>query len=188
MNASAQSVVWKRHDLPGHEACRVTAVESGWTIDGVAVLVEADMPCRLDYRVDCDRAWVTRTAEVRGWVGDRAVDIVVSRSASGHWQLNGATCDGFEQCVDVDLNFSPSTNMLPVRRLELEVGASAMVRAAWLRFPSFTLELLEQSYTRVEECRYRYESGGGRFVAEVTVDEMGLVVRYGELWSREGAG
>lgn len=32
---------------------------------------------------------------------------------------------------------------------------------------------------------YRYESAGGRFVAEVTVDDAGLVIDYGDIWSRE---
>jgi uncharacterized protein len=69
--------------------------------------------------------------------------------------------------------------------LNLSIGQSQAVRAAWLRFPSFTLEVLEQTYTRIDERLYRYESGGGRFVAQVTVDEMGLAVNYADIWSRE---
>jgi hypothetical protein len=87
--------------------------------------------------------------------------------------------------MDIDLNFSPSTNLLPIRRLDLAVGATAAVRAAWLRFPSFKLEVLDQSYTRLESRRYRYESAGGRFVADVTVDDAGVVIDYGDIWSRE---
>ena len=49
------------------------------------------------------------------------------------------------------------------------------------------LEPLEQTYTRIEAQRYRYESAGGGFVADVTVDEAGLVIDYGKIWSREVA-
>jgi uncharacterized protein len=49
-------------------------------------------------------------------------------------------------------------------------------------------EPLEQSYRRLASERYRYESGDGQFVADLTVDEMGLVIDYGEIWSREAAG
>jgi len=52
------------------------------------------------------------------------------------------------------------------------------VRAAWLRFPSFALEPLEQSYRRVTESRYRYESAGARFVAELEVNAAGFVTLY----------
>ena len=80
--------------------------------------------------------------------------------------------------MDVDLNFSPSTNLLPIRRLALEVGSEAAVRAAWLRFPGFALEPLEQVYRRAAVGLYRYESAGGQFRADLEVDESGFVTRY----------
>jgi hypothetical protein len=153
----------------------------------VAVLIWEGKACRLDYVIDCDAQWLTRSAVVTGWVGDRTIDVTVTRTASGQWRLNGKVCEDVAGCIDIDLNFSPSTNLLPIRRLDLEVGALASVRAAWLRFPGFALEPLDQTYTRLEEGRYRYESGGGRFVAEVTVDDAGLVIDYGKIWSREVA-
>lgn len=92
--------------------------------------------------------------------------------------------DGFD-CIDLDLNFSPSTNLLPIRRLSLAVAERATVRAAWLRFPSFRLEPLEQIYHRIDATTYRYESAGGRFVAELKVNATGFVTRYGDLWEVE---
>ena len=88
-------------------------------------------------------------------------------------------------CVDLDLNFSPSTNLLPIRRLSLEVGQEAEVRAAWLRFPSFKLEPHSQVYRRLDEFTYRYSSRGGEFVADLTVNECGLVTTYPGLWEAE---
>ena len=183
---SAPPVIWKRHDLPGHETCRTLFIDEGWRLTGVAVLFIEDQACRLDYLIHCDRQWVTRFAVVTGWVGDRTIDVSVTRDDRGQWTLNGKVCEDVAGCIDIDLNFSPSTNLLPIRRLGLGVGAAATVRAAWLRFPSFALEPLDQTYTRLEDRDYRYESGGGRFVAELTVDEEGLVIDYGKIWSREG--
>jgi hypothetical protein len=121
---------------------------------------------------------------VAGWVGERDVEVEVLRDGAGLWRLNGEPVPEVEGCVDVDLNFSPSTNTLPIRRFNLQVGSSVQIRAAWLRFPSFRLEPLEQSYTRVGTNLYRYESAGGRFVASVEVDAVGLVTEYGEIWRR----
>ena len=92
-----------------------------------------------------------------------------------------------EGCVDVDLNFSPSTNLLPIRRLGLAVGEEADVRAAWLRFPSFSLELLDQRYRRTGDLAYHYESGGGSFRADLRVDAVGFVTDYA-VWRAEGVG
>jgi hypothetical protein len=88
-------------------------------------------------------------------------------------------------CIDVDLNFSPSTNVLPIRRLNLAVGESQIVRAAWLRFPSFVLEPLEQRYTRIAEDRVHYESFTTNFQAELRVSRNGMVLDYENIWIAE---
>ena len=185
---TAHTVLWRRRDLPGHEACRVLSMDTGWQIAGTAALAYDGQACRLDYVIDCDTQWLTRSGAVSGWIGQQEVDVKVVRNASGQWLLNGQECDQVAGCTDIDLNFSPSTNLLPIRRLNLQIDAAAKVRAAWLRFPSFTLEPLEQSYARIQQRVYRYESGGGRFVAQLAVDEVGLVIDYGDIWSREGLG
>jgi uncharacterized protein len=83
------------------------------------------------------------------------------------------------------LNFSPSTNLLPIRRLGLALGQEAEVKAAWLRFPSFTLEPLVQRYRRIDAAAYRYESAGGRFVSELRVNAAGFVIDYPSAWQIE---
>ncbi len=90
-------------------------------------------------------------------------------------------------CIDLDLNFSPSTNLLPIRRLNLPIGQEAAVRAAWLRFPSFSLEPLEQRYRRVDAAVYRYESAGGKFVTQLDVNASGFVTRYPGFWEADAS-
>ena len=178
-------VIWKRHDLGGHEVCRILKLDGGWKVLGVSLFFSQGSACRLDYEIDCDQQWITRSTFVDGWVGDRMISVGIERSDGGHWRLNGGACEAVTGCVDIDLSFSPATNLLPIRRLALPQGATASVRAAWLRFPTFTLEPLEQSYTRIGSGCYRYESPAHQFVANITVDENGLVVDYPNLWSRE---
>jgi hypothetical protein len=101
--------------------------------------------------------------------------------------MDGKAQPGVAGCLDVDLNFSPSTNVLPIRRLALGVGKEASVRAAWLRFPSFSLEPLEQLYRRTGRRTYRYESAGGRFTRDLDVDANGLVIRYPGFWELDRA-
>ena len=86
--------------------------------------------------------------------------------------------------IDVDLGFSPVTNTLPIRRLDPAIGEAVAVTAAWVRFPELTIEPLPQRYIRLAERRYRYESAGGAFVAEIEVDDLGLVTAYEGGWRR----
>jgi len=55
----------------------------------------------------------------------------------------------------------------------------------WVRFPEFITEVLEQVYTRVARDRYLYESAGGAFRRELTVDAAGFVLDYPDLWISE---
>ena len=179
------AVIWRRLDQPGHEAARLIRRASEWHLTGTAVFASDGRACRLDYSVVCDASWRTRSGRVVGWLGAELVDLEVE-AAGGRWRLDGIERAAVAGCTDLDLQFSPSTNLLPIRRLGLAVGAEATVRAAWLRFPSFALEPLEQVYRRTGEATYRYESAGGAFAADLRVDAAGFVTDYAGIWRIEG--
>lgn len=142
----------------------------------------------MDYRVTCDAEWRTASARVTGWFDatDVAVEVAVDRARV--WTFNGRRCSDVEGCEDIDLSFSPATNLLPVRRARLAINERVTVRAAWLRFPGLTLEPLDQMYERIAESRYRYESANGAFVATLETNAVGFVTRYSGLWQLEDAG
>jgi uncharacterized protein len=177
------SVIWRRVDMPGHEAVRIYEGDEGWYVDGAAVFSFEGKPCRLEYLIECDPDWNTSFATVDGFVGEEVIAIEIE-SEDGVWYLNGEEIGEVEGCTDIDLNFSPVTNLLPIKRLNLEVGGAETVRAAWLRFPSFSLESLEQVYTRKSESVFNYRSTTG-FEKDIAVDEFGVVVEYPDLWVRE---
>jgi hypothetical protein len=184
MSTAARHAIWRRLDGPGLEFACVEPLHDGWRLSGAASFEHHGGPALLRYTVECDRAWRTRYAWVDGRVDGATVRHGVELLASGRWWLDGRELPEFDGCVDVDLNFSPITNMLPIRRLSLALGESAVVNAAWLRFPSFTLEKLQQVYRRTGPRSYHYESAGGTFHAELTVDGGGLVQDYPPLWAR----
>lgn len=182
-----KSIVWRRSDIigAGHEYARCWSEESKRFLAGAAIFVDERAFCKLDYRIELDADWQTISASMAGFVGDRKVNTEVAVDAEKRWTLNGKTISEVEGCTDIDLNFSPVTNTLPIRRLNLEIGEKKKVSAAWLRFPSFRLEPLEQFYERIAENEYIYESSNGKFRAEIETDEMGLINRYGKFWKIE---
>ena len=102
-----------------------------------------------------------------------------------HWRLNDTECVVVAGCIDIDLSFTPATNLLPIRRLQLPIGNEAVVRAAWLRFPTFTLEPLEQTYRRAGAKSYRYETLAGKFDKDLVVNDAGFVTQYPGFWEIE---
>jgi hypothetical protein len=147
----AQIILWRRLDLPGHEIAKLEALDDGWKLSGTAIFAYQQGPTRLDYVVVGDTTWSTRFARITGSIGGQGIDLTVSVDAERRWRLNGTECASVEGCRDIDLGFSPSTNLLPIRRLELTVGEEAHVSAAWLPFPALKLELLLQVYRREAE-------------------------------------
>lgn len=185
MNMAATTILWRWMDRPGHEAARLARMGVEWHLAGTSVLMHEGEPCRLEYLVVCDAAWRTVRARVEGWVGARTVACEIT-VAGARWRMNGAEVPEVAGCVDVDLNFSPSTNLLPIRRLGLPISGEGAVSAAWLRFPGFALERLDQTYRRLGERTYRYASADGAFVREIEVNEAGLVTRYPDFWEAVG--
>ena len=182
---TTHSILWRGFYLPGHEACQLLQLDSHWHLTGSAVFSYQQQPCRLDYRIVCNPGWHTLSGKVVGWLGQSKVDIEITVDHDRNWQINGAARPEASGCIDLDLNFSPSTNLLPIRRLDLAIGQAAEIRAAWLRFPTFELEPLPQIYRRLDEAGYHYESGGGQFVADLQVNAVGFVISYPGIWQAE---
>src|ERR1700737_2483507 len=151
----------------------------GFEFSGLLLQAHHDVPYVARYTISVDEAWRTRVVEVELENGGRK-NLSLSTDGAGHWADNGKPMGDLDGCVDVDLEWSPSTNTLPIRRLVLSLGESKAVSAAWVRFPSLEVERLEQSYERIDDRRYRYRSG--RFTADLAVDADGMVLQYGVNW------
>lgn len=181
------TLLWRRLDAPGHDACRLDRNDVAWQVDGAAVFRHSDgRIAQLHYRVRCDRHWHTQWGTVRGWLGDTPIDLSVAHGAKG-WTLNEQPVPDLSHCVDLDLGFTPATNLLQLRRLHLAEGESADAPAAWLDVGDGSLGLLEQRYERLAGGRYGYAAPRFDCRAELTVDADGFVHDYPGLWVAEPA-
>lgn len=176
------AVLWRRLDVPGHDACRLDEAADGWRLRGAAVFLLDGLPVQLDYRVECNTSWGSRSARVQGSVGTQRVDITVERGDDGRWLMNDAPVRGLDDCVDVDFGFTPATNLLQLRRIALAVGEAAEVPVAWLDVPPGTLLRLEQRYRRLAAERYDYEAPRFAYHAVLEVNDAGFARRYPGLW------
>jgi uncharacterized protein len=181
---ATRRVAWRRSDeIETDEHATLTMRTSGLALVGTVLGAESGLPLRIEYRVLTDGSGLTTAAHVRDLRGFEQRALTLERSTKGVWSVNGTVDRELKGCTDIDLGCSPSTNTLPIRRLRLAVGASHTIQAAWLRFPELTVSKSAQTYTRLDELSYRYESGA--FSAELVVDDDGLVASYA-VWRRTG--
>lgn len=178
---------WRRLDVFGHEHARIHRVPSGWRLQGKVEVRESGVSAQLDYVVECDPTWLTRSVLVYGEAAGRPVRFALSADGAGNWTADDQVLAAVSGALDIDLGFTPATNTLPIRRLALRVGESGKVRCAWLRFPELRLEALDQTYEKLTERSYRYTANvdGELFSARLETDAYGLVMHYEGLWAAD---
>jgi uncharacterized protein len=178
------SVLWRRKDIASLELCTMTEREDEHVLAGTVVCALDGAPARCVYEVVCSAEWRTQRVRVDLERAGELTTLELSADGNGVWRRDDTELVHLRGLIDVDISVSPSTNTLPIRRCRLERGQSVAVTAAWIRLPALTIEPLPQEYTRTGQQSYRYASRGGAFTADLTVDDFGLVVRYGEYWER----
>lgn len=179
------SILWRRLDTPGHDACRLDRDALGWRIEGTAVFRQGTIPAQLSYRVTCDLGWHTQEGHVQGWIGARSLDLAITRTRAAVWTMDGAVVPDLGNCIDLDLGFTPATNLISLRRLALHEGQAVEVPAAWLDVSAGTLGLLPQRYERRTEETYWYEAPSFGYAALLQVAPTGFIRLYPGLWEEE---
>jgi len=178
MNNPAAAFLWRKIDSPGHDSCRLFKLAHGWRLTGAAIFVDKGRPCHLQYDVTVSSDWKTRQAQVSGHIGKKDVDLCIVSAGTARWQLNGVLKQGVTGCVDVDLGFTPATNLIALRRLTLKVGQDAAAPAAYLQFPELRLVKLPQSYRRSGRTTYEYAAPTVGYAGTLHVLPIGAVSQY----------
>ena len=180
--------LWRKLDHPGLDSCRLFRLGAGWRLRGAAIFRDRVGTCHLQYDVAVDGDWKTRTARVSGYIGGKEIDLRIASAGAARWQLNGVPKKDVTGCVDVDLGFTPATNLIVLRRLALKVGQRADAPAAYLQFPQMRLVKLPQSYARIGRTEYAYQAPTVGYSGTLQVLRGGAVSRYPGLFERVAAG
>lgn len=168
---------WRSWNGGQKEQLRLGWEAGGWTADGVISGLD------VHYAIRVDDTWTVRQFLL--FRDSDEPDLWLAHDGAGKWgEVNGAPRFDLEGCTDIDLGCTPFTNTLPIRRLELAVGESAEITAAWVDVETLLVVASPQSYTRLDERRWRFEALSSGFVAELEVDEHGLVLDYPDLFRR----
>ena len=67
MTVTTASILWRRLDVEGHDACLLSQADGAHSLEGQAIFVQDGKPCCLAYEVICEAGWRTRSARVDGF-------------------------------------------------------------------------------------------------------------------------
>lgn len=175
--------LWRRLDAPGHDTARLDPIDGGWLLHGHAIFRAPSGPAQLTYLVVLGEDWTTQEAQVTGWIGAR--DVLARISREGGWRFNDEPIAGLDHCVDIDIGFTPATNLHQLKRLALPVGGRAAFDVAWLDDEVTGLTALPQVYERRTESLYAYESPTSGYAETLDFRPDGFVRDYPGLWRME---
>lgn len=142
-----------------------------------------EVPFAIEYTVVCDGSWRTREVELIEPASGRRIMLLAD--GAGAWRSGDDSLPALHGAIDVDISATPFTNTLPIRRSPLDVGEYVDIVTAYVSVPELTVSPDPQRYTRLSERVYRFDSLDGDFTREITVDELGFVVEYPGLFSRQ---
>ena len=97
------------------------------------------------------------------------------------WIVNGSAVPGLDRFVDLDLGFTPATNLQQLRRGPIAENESAQVPVAWLDIETGMLVELSQSYERRSTTTFWYEAPS-RYKGLLELAPNGFIRRYPGLW------
>ena len=191
--AMERQVMWSPWTGPGLEHLHLLQEQEGMLADGLILGVEEQVPFRVRYEIHCDPQWRLRSVHLNV-PGDSSSSLHLFTDGEGSWTTEGGEAiPSLNGCLDVDISATPFTNTLPIRRLALQPGSTALLSMAYIAIPQMQIEATQQRYTCLEvtssEGRYLYESladGVCWFTAELPVDSDGLVLDYPGLFRRVG--
>lgn len=176
---------WRRLDTEGHDCCALVQCADGWRLDGRAVFLHGDLPCALAYRVHCDTGWRTRRADIDGSVGFERLSLDIRQTGADAWTVNGTPQPEAAGCIDLDLGFTPATNLIAIRRLQPGADADTEAVAAYYLEFSQALGRIAQTYRRTSETTLGYAAPGHEYRAKLVVARSGFVRHYPGLWTGE---
>jgi uncharacterized protein len=178
-------MIWRRVlDDASFELCRFRRSRDAIHLSGTIFAAHENRPLEISYQILCDLDWRTREVAIQQREGFEHSDLKLAVNAENWSEAGRGLLLEIAGCLDVDIELTPATNALPVNRLNLAIGESGEIQAAWIRLPSLAMVRAHQRYERLSDNIYRYTSVASGFQAEIEVGNFGLPVRYGNIWER----
>ncbi|MBE1585287.1 putative glycolipid-binding domain-containing protein [Nonomuraea angiospora] len=177
------AAAWRHLDArTGFEVVHFRPLPDGHRAEGCTTAVEEGRTWVVDYVIELDASWATRSARLASRSAEGGRQILLETDGAGRWRVDGASASWLDGCLDVDLESSALTNAFPVHRMRLGVGAASPAPAAFVRAADLAVERLEQRYARLpdEEGRQRYDYAAPVFdvACRLVYDGSGLVLDY----------
>ena len=178
------NIFWTGREYYSLENCIVNMSNSGSEINSVIIGMYNKNIYRVEYLIKTNENWETIFFELKTQLYDKREIFSCCSDGKGNWIKDGEPANEFNGCIDIDIPLTPFTNTLPINRNKLSVNESKQIKVIYLDILNEQFKPVQHKYTRLSQFRYKYENVPNDFEAVITIDELGFVIDYPELFVR----
>jgi hypothetical protein len=179
-----KNILWTGIEYHSLENCILTITDEGSEINSSIIGAYATKLYRIEYRITTNQYWETTFFEIKSQF-DHAFEMINFRKEGREsWYVNGQRDGKFNGCIDIDISLTPFTNTLPINRLNLFEKEWQQIKVLYVDILGRKITPVQQKYTKLSQTRYKYENVPNDFEAVISVDDLGLVVKYPRLFKR----
>jgi hypothetical protein len=176
--------LWKRLDVPGHDAAVFNRRGDDWQLLGTAVFRGEDGPVAASYEVRLDGQYRAWRGSVRGFSGGRSFSHEIVRAPTAG-ALMGISSDSLISSTSTSTSASRQQQTCLRSAGSISRSGAAEFSVAWFDLTEDKLVPLLQRYRRVDARHYAYESPQGPYSATLKMSGSGFVAVYPDLWEME---
>ena len=178
-----REIVWKGMYYQTMEYCCFRQNRDKLSIEGEIVGLIEEKPVHFSYQVIVDQNFNTQKVSICRNKEKTAL-YELKRLGKSWYNEKDQHLAEFDDCIDVDIAITPSTNTLPIRRVLFHLNVPQTLKMLYINPINRILEINVQVYTRLADNMYLYQSRDSDFKAQIQVDDYGIVVEYDGLYKR----
>lgn len=177
---NTRHITWNALAWNATETCVVASDDTGVRVEGhLSGRTEDDQPFEMSYLLELAPDWSVQHVLIKD-VRDEGNYLDLVRE-DGRWlDHDGIHLTDFDSCEFVDLNRTPLTNSLPIKKLRFEGGDPVVIDVLCIDMPALTMSRKSQAYTQLGAHTYRFQEPG--FTADIVTDDNDLVAVYPDLF------
>ena len=178
-----KSIVWEGLYYTTEEQCSINYLDGAIVVRSELEGWALTTPVYMEYVLRLGADWKVTELDINITVGETNYAYLLFRDADAKWtDANGTTYPEFSGCDFIDISLTPFTNSLPINGLQWHEDEKQQVEVLYMDVLANHLRKDTQHYTRTGLHNYTFENDGGNFIANITVDDDGLVTNYPELF------
>jgi hypothetical protein len=179
-----KNILWTGIEYHSLENCILTVTDKGAEISSSIIGIYANELYKIDYRISTNPQWEATFCEIKSQLHNTVEIIDLRKEGKESWYVNGLPAERFDGCVDIDISLTPFTNTLPINRLDLPEKEDAQIKVLYVDVLGRKMMPVLQKYTKLSSTDYKYENVPNDFESVISVDDLGLVVKYPGLFTR----